>query len=404
MGYVVFENDGEIDPRSISTFGVSVKENENPIGYFGTGLKYAISILLRNNHSVSVYAGDQAHEFALKEVTIRGKAFNLITMNGVELPITTELGKNWDIWQAFREIYCNCMDENGTTSHTYLKPSPKPGKTLFVIKGHEFKKAFDDRNNIVLSLDKSMNLVGGGVEVYDQPSKFLYYRSVRVLTLSHPALFTYNIIDDLELTEDRTIKYESAAVDKLPRALARLKDKALIRKAILSHPEAFESGFNFDRLCHWMEIVSDEFKETIEYEYNLNNDKMNRTAISLHKHIVNKAASKNYQPIELTLIEKLQADKCVRLAKQLYEDFSDYQILYVKTLGQNTMALADQNERRMIISRNCFERGTKYLLATMLEEYAHLKTGHGDHTRELQTWLFDNICSLAEVHVFKEPI
>ncbi len=404
MGYVVFENDGEIDPRSISTFGVSVKENENPIGYFGTGLKYAISILLRNNHSVSVYSGKEAHEFSLKEVTIRGKIFNLITMNGAELPITTELGKNWDIWQAFREIYCNCMDEGGTTHHTYLKPSPKPGKTIFVVKGHEFKKAFDDRNNIVLSLDKSMNLVGGGIEVYDQPTWFLYYRGVRVLTLSHVALFTYNIIDDLELTEDRTIKYESNAIDKLPRALARLKEKGLIRKAILAKPDTFESGLNFDRLCYWMEIVSDEFKEVIEYEYNLNNDKINRTAITLHKHIVNTAASKNYQQIELSLIEKLQAEKCIRLAKRLYEDFSDYEIMYVKTLGQNTMALADPNERRMIISRQCFERGTKYLFATMLEEYAHLKTGHADHTRELQTWLFDNICTLAETHVFKEPI
>ena len=44
---IVFENPGEIDIRSISTFGVSVKEGDNPIGFFGTGLKYAIVVLLR---------------------------------------------------------------------------------------------------------------------------------------------------------------------------------------------------------------------------------------------------------------------------------------------------------------------------------------------------------------------
>ena len=30
MSYIVFENKEEIDVRSISTFGVSVKETENP--------------------------------------------------------------------------------------------------------------------------------------------------------------------------------------------------------------------------------------------------------------------------------------------------------------------------------------------------------------------------------------
>jgi hypothetical protein len=48
---VVFENPGEIDAAAIRTFGVSVKEGENPIGFFGTGLKYAIAILLRTGHT-----------------------------------------------------------------------------------------------------------------------------------------------------------------------------------------------------------------------------------------------------------------------------------------------------------------------------------------------------------------
>lgn len=51
---VIFENPGEIDPRMISTFGVNVKENDSAIGFFGTGLKYAIAILLRNHHRISI--------------------------------------------------------------------------------------------------------------------------------------------------------------------------------------------------------------------------------------------------------------------------------------------------------------------------------------------------------------
>lgn len=40
---LTFHNPGELDPRLITTFGVSIKESTNPIGYFGTGLKYALA-------------------------------------------------------------------------------------------------------------------------------------------------------------------------------------------------------------------------------------------------------------------------------------------------------------------------------------------------------------------------
>lgn len=45
---IIFRNKGVIDPKSITTFGVSSKENPGAIGFFGTGLKYAIAILLRH--------------------------------------------------------------------------------------------------------------------------------------------------------------------------------------------------------------------------------------------------------------------------------------------------------------------------------------------------------------------
>ena len=44
---VSFKSNGLIDPLCITTIGVSVNESENPIGFFGTGLKYAIAIRQR---------------------------------------------------------------------------------------------------------------------------------------------------------------------------------------------------------------------------------------------------------------------------------------------------------------------------------------------------------------------
>ena len=57
MTYIIFENPGTLDPRAITIMGLNVKENTNPIGYFGTGFKYGIAITLRNNCNVLIQDG-----------------------------------------------------------------------------------------------------------------------------------------------------------------------------------------------------------------------------------------------------------------------------------------------------------------------------------------------------------
>ena len=42
-------------------------------------------------------------------------------------------------------------------------------------------------------------------------------RTMRALDLSKPTVFTYNLLERLELTEDRTIKYEFYAKDLVAR-------------------------------------------------------------------------------------------------------------------------------------------------------------------------------------------
>src|ERR1700761_673266 len=123
---VVFENPGEIDPLAIRTFGVSVKEGDNPIGFFGTGLKYALSILLRTGHHISIQAGERTLTFATKEAAIRNQPFNLITMDGEPLGFTDAVGKTWEVWMAYRELYCNCKDEGGTI-YVADQPAPQAG-------------------------------------------------------------------------------------------------------------------------------------------------------------------------------------------------------------------------------------------------------------------------------------
>jgi hypothetical protein len=58
---VIFQNLGLIDLRAVQIMGLNAKESKNPIGQFGTGLKYAIAVLLRNNCSVSIFRRPVRH-------------------------------------------------------------------------------------------------------------------------------------------------------------------------------------------------------------------------------------------------------------------------------------------------------------------------------------------------------
>jgi len=44
---IILKNKGEIEIETITTMGVNVKECDSPIGFFGTGLKFAIATFLR---------------------------------------------------------------------------------------------------------------------------------------------------------------------------------------------------------------------------------------------------------------------------------------------------------------------------------------------------------------------
>lgn len=78
---VVFETPGLMDIRAFTIMGLNVKPTtKNPIGYFGTGLKYAIAVLVRNGLRVRMYIGQTEYEFYLKTSKFRDQDFDFIML------------------------------------------------------------------------------------------------------------------------------------------------------------------------------------------------------------------------------------------------------------------------------------------------------------------------------------
>ena len=103
---IVFENEGEIDPRLVMLIGVNVKESASAIGFFGTGLKYAVACLTRWGEEICIQSGTAEFTFSVEDTEIRGRNFGIIHMcskiDRAALGFTTELGKRWEPWMVYR--------------------------------------------------------------------------------------------------------------------------------------------------------------------------------------------------------------------------------------------------------------------------------------------------------------
>ena len=81
-------------------------------------------------------------------------------------------------------------------------------------------------------------------------------------------------------------------------------------------------------------------------------------------------------------------------------DVSMFPLVLTDTLGPNVHGLA--RDGKIYVSRLPFEKGTRELAATLLEEFAHLRSGAADCTREFQNWFIDQMLVQAERNA-KEP-
>lgn len=246
---IVFENSGEIDPRLISLIGVNVKERSNPVGYFGTGLKYAVACLARWGESLTVQSGAAEFTFCTEEQRIRGQTFGVIVMRSaidhLQLGFTTDLGKRWEPWMVYRELWCNAHDEPDTRVYVAPKmPAPTAGITRVIASGPKIERAHDNRNDFLLEPRAPLHVLPG-LEIYEGEGKRIFYRGVAVQTPDKPSLYTYNITEQLYLTEDRTAG--SWATDPIiARGLSQIKDRSVIDATLTAPSEALESRLDYD--------------------------------------------------------------------------------------------------------------------------------------------------------------
>ncbi|MFA7291853.1 MAG: hypothetical protein WC023_06350 [Rhodocyclaceae bacterium] len=391
---IVFENPGEIDIRSISTFGISVKEGANPIGFFGTGLKYAIAVLLRTGHQVAIHSGLSVIEFGIQKDAVRGQSFEFVTMavNGgepVSIGFTTQLGKQWELWMAYREIACNCKDEAGAARYANVTPAAQAGQTRIIVTGEGFEAVFADADLYILGDQPTQTI--GTTEIRNRRGNCLYYRGVRVMQLPRPSLYTYNLTAKLELTEDRTIKSQWDVYHRLSVMVLQAKDDRFIRTVVTAPEETLEGGLDFHG---WSVEPSEQFIRTVGDCLSDRMMKVNSTA----QKVWMDCTKQEFAPreIPLTAVQKATLERALTFCERIGFYIRDtYPIKVAESLGDGGLGLA--RDGTIFIAERAFHLGgTKQVASTLIEEYVHLRHGYADMTRELQSFLFEKLVSVGE--------
>jgi|GEM_PF-5123370 len=262
MRALVFETPGLLDLRSLTLMGVSAKPGvEQPIGMFGTGMKYAVAVLCRLGAPPTVWIGRNRYDFVVREDEFRGSTISAIDMVGPmdrrELPYTTEYGKFWEPWMVYRELESNTIDEGGQTwiAEIYAEDgeeiSPRPEHTRIVVTQPDVVAQHDRRDEVFLP-DMGTPLVETrDIRAWVRPSLSAWYRGLKVHDLGKkPSMMTYDL-RNARLTEDRTLSSTFQLRSAVPGAIVRLEDEALIYQLLTAGEGALESDLDWDYLYEW---------------------------------------------------------------------------------------------------------------------------------------------------------
>lgn len=384
---VYFSNPGLIDLDVIRVMGVSVKENENPIGYFGTGLKFALATLLRTGHQITLKRGHETYRFTARETDIRGQKFQRCFMNDEPLPFTTALGKNWQVWQAYRELHSNTLDEFGTITDSRVS-----GDTVITVTGDAIQREFINRDKIFVS-GKPIAATSA-LEVYEGRSRTVFYRGVRAGNMPEELSFTYNILTDMALTEDRTFESQFDVEWKLAQLIPMIDHKGVISE-LLEGTDRWDQNLNFANCSS----PSEEFVDVAASRYS----DMNAPASA--KRVVDRDMQKrgDFKPASLSDAEAQKfLDAFAHLAP-LGCTLSPEDVEVVETLGPNIMGIHHKERDCIFLAKSTLDWGMETVVATLYEEWLHKEYHYRDKTRELQNFLFQRLVALSMGNEGPEP-
>jgi hypothetical protein len=410
MKYLKIQNDGELDIRLVALMGGTTKSKDKfKIGQFGTGLKYTLAFLFRNNIDFKIMVGTEEVKISLEKEVIKEEVFEIICINGNRTSITTKMGEDWLAWMIVRELWCNALDEGGAFKEETETVSGEEGKTTFFIQIDaqvasvlkEWDKYFIHGNEPIWQ--------NSLYKVYPGGNKLRIYKQGVLIFEddSAPAVFAYDILN-ADINELR--EFKGFPRWEIAHALAEADAKTVRIFFDTLSDEHAESKMDWN----WYQVFGKGWTEAIG------------SAKIITEKTLNTIKDRGGKPDEAGLIivpkslydmlckqfEGIGATRVASTIGDFYEDYDekveskikqgltilescDYcfhpelKFVYGFFEDKTTLAKVDIKSRKVYISKAFLQKPLFTIVAMLIEENEHFNTGLSDETRAFQQHFID---------------
>lgn len=433
--YILIQNDGEIEANSFELIGASTKRNQKgKIGFFGSGLKYSIAYMMRNNIDFKIFSGEMELRFSVVLEKLKDQEFERICINGKPTSYTTTMGPTWtEDWFVFREIYCNALDENGCqVIKSTENINPVSGKTRIYIELTDKLRFISENWDKYFSFDREPLFVAPqiytcflakkdsgyysdqDVSVFEKTDGVLYRRGIRVYANSH-LLYDYGVVE-ADINEDRTASQTSALPYMFASLIAGLHNENYV-KSILRTGADDNPCKEYNSL-HSCTDVTDFSKEWVKFsEENLLilkelSGRYVQEVTSTKKEVFYLPATfarylKKAVPDVIVLgfgksvgnsgmNDIAKTPKMDFLIKEVVKSLSEmnysvpYDISAAQFIDENILGWADIKNERIYLSDQLFDKGRREIALVIMEETEHIKSRAEDCTRNFQNHIFSS--------------
>lgn len=412
MSKLYFYTPTTLDEAFIFTMGASVKEGSNPIGEFGTGLKYAIAVTLRLGGKIKIETNEAFYDFYYRAQQVRNTSLDMIYCDKkyadgrnstmIRLPMTTQYGKTWEPWMVMRELYSNTKDEDGIVwdREELVEKDLHENWTLITVEHDEIYDAWQTRNGYILNTIVPAKYNSLIFEVYQRASSAFFYKGIRVSPTPIISKLTYNmIVKTTRLTEDRTMDTNSYGNSVL-YAMANCKDRELLAyffdaACIL---DSFESKMPFSSYTLGTGTSEEFAEEAVEA--------ITRNVIfapaglkeAVYVYRRDRDPTSVYRRVKITEEENNNFTECISLLKKIGMSPDEYTVYFTDDMSSEQYG-ASFHKRGIIILNRSMTVGhanwKKQTICTLIEEYIHLRFGVYDCTRGMQEAYNECIYSIA---------
>lgn len=377
---IIFTTPGILHPESWSIMGINAKpDNDSPIGMFGTGSKMALAVLMRENATVSIITPDGKYEFGTITKHFRGKTFDVVTCNHQQLGFTTELGKQWTLENAYRELVSNTMDESGEWGK---HPVSIQDSTIYVTH-KEFAECYDNHESIfvgsripIASSDK--------LNIYKGEGK-IFYRGVKVGFIEE-AMYSYEVLDDVKLTEDRTIYNIYDVYRAIERGIEKLTDKSILRRLFTAKKPNWEADRSYYETwgLSMKEVVAEIWEESPTKLIN-----------GLQNQIRAQLPDAEFNKIEMPERHERMLAKAKEFLFKMGYDVKA-KIKYIS--NEDNVNIAFVHSEIIHLTERSFDQGLFFLITTLLEEHCHT-IGYADESRRFEGFLMNELVKAWSIHL-----